>query len=36
MTIFNWAATIAIVLIGVAVLMHIAKNPRDAHGRNRK
>lgn len=26
----------AIVLIGIAVLMHIAKSPRDAHGKTRK
>jgi hypothetical protein len=36
MTVFNWTTVIAIALIGIAFLMHIAKSPRDAHGKNRK
>lgn len=36
MTIFNWVVTIAFVLFGVAMLLHIRKEATDAHGKNRK
>jgi hypothetical protein len=36
MTTINYIFAVAIILIGIAVLIHVAKNPRDAHGKNRK
>ena len=35
MTVFDWTVTGAIVLLGIAMLAHIAKEAKDAHGKTR-
>lgn len=35
MDLLIWADTLAILLIGVAVLLHIRKEPKEAHGKTR-
>lgn len=36
MTVFEYFLAGAIVIFGIAILLHIRKEPSDAHGKNRK